>query len=191
MQKAKTALIIVDMQNDAVLPGAPMYIAGAQTTIPQLKKLLEHFHKKYLPVFHVIREYRADGSDIEITRLDNFLAKGSYLTPGSKGAEVIKELTPSGNDYIIIKNRFSAFMNTELDFILRRLNVAQIVVCGTQYPNCIRATIYDGVSYGYEVINITDATSAQTPEVAKSNIKDIQNIGVTCITLDEYLKLSN
>lgn len=191
MQKAKTALIIIDMQNDAVLPGAPMYIAGAQATIPQLKKLLEHFHKKDLPVFHVIREYRADGSDIEITRFDNFLANGSYLTPGSKGAEVIKELAPSGKDYIIVKNRFSGFMNTELDFILRRLNVARIVVCGTQYPNCIRATIYDGVSYGYEVINITDATSAQTPEVAKSNIKDIQNIGVTCITLDEYLKISD
>ncbi|MCG3179578.1 MAG: N-carbamoylsarcosine amidase [Phycisphaerae bacterium] len=187
MQQAKTALVIVDMQNDAVLPGAPMHIAGAPETLPRIRRLLDWFHERDLPVFHVIREYRADGSDIEITRLADYLKGVAYLTPGSRGAQVVAEIAPSGKDYVVVKNRFSGFMNTELDFILRRLKVERLVICGTQYPNCIRATIYDAVSLGYEVVNITDATSAKTPEVKAANIADIRNIGVRCIPLDEFL----
>ena len=53
-------------------------------------------------------------------------------------------------------------MNTELDFMIRRVGATHLVVCGTQYPYCIRTTIFDALSYGYPVINITDATSAKT-----------------------------
>jgi nicotinamidase-related amidase len=77
-------------------------------------------------------------------------------------------------------------MNTEIDFILRRLGVTHLIVCGTQYPNCVRTTIFDAVSYGYQVINITDATSAQSTKIAAANIIDIRNIGVECITTDEF-----
>jgi len=73
-------------------------------------------------------------------------------------------------------------MNTELDFILRRLEVESIVVCGVQYPNCIRATVFDGVALGYDVTLVTDATAAQTEEIAQANIVDIRNIGVECIS---------
>ncbi len=87
-----------------------------------------------------------------------------------------------------MKNRYSCFMNTEMDFMLRRIGANHLVVCGTQYPNCIRATIFDAVCYGYSVTNITDATSAQTLEVAECNVRDIRNIGVDCVELDEFLK---
>jgi nicotinamidase-related amidase len=79
-------------------------------------------------------------------------------------------------------------MNTELDFMLRRIGATHLVVCGTQYPNCIRATIFDAVCHGYHVINIIDATSAQTPDIAQANIVDIRNIGVDCIFLDEFVR---
>lgn len=62
-----------------------------------------------------------------------------------------------------------------------------LVVCGTHYPNCILTTILDAVACGYRVINIIDATSAQTPEIAEANILDIWNIGVECLMLDEFL----
>ena len=183
----KTALIIIDMQNDFALPGAPMSVAGAMAIVPNLKKILNHFRGLSLPIFHVVREYRVDGSDIEITRRHGFLNHQSYCVPGTKGCNIVDELTPIEGEYRIVKNRFSGFMNTELDFMLRGLDVNTIVVCGIQYPNCIRATIYDGVSLGYHVTLITDATGAQTQEVARANIYDISNIGVNCITTDQFL----
>ena len=183
----KTALLIVDMQNDFALPGAPQCVAGAMAIIPNLKKILEFFRNSSLPVFYIVREYRADGCDIESTRLNRFLTKQSYCVPGTKGCDIVDELIPIEGEYRIVKNRFSGFMNTELDFILRRLSVTDIVVCGIQYPNCIRATIFDGVSLGYNVTLVTDATGAQTEAVAKANIYDISNIGVNCMSTNQFL----
>ncbi|MDX9833852.1 MAG: isochorismatase family cysteine hydrolase [Desulfobulbus sp.] len=184
---SKMALIIIDMQNDFALPGAPMCVAGAMAVLPNIKQVLAHFRKKSLPVFHVVREYRADGSDIEGTRLPGFLSKESYCVPDTKGCAIVQGLEPLPNEYRIVKNRFSAFMHTELDFMLRRLEIRDIAVCGIQYPNCIRASIFDGVSLGYNVTLIKDAAGAQTEEIAQANILDIANIGVRCVTTEEIL----
>lgn len=185
--KGKTALIIIDMQNDFVLPKSPMCVAGAMAIIPNIEKILNHFRSSALPVFHVVREYRADGSDVEKTRRQNFLNKQSYCVPGTKGCAIVDQLNPVAGEYRVVKNRFSGFMNTELDFILRRLDVRNIIVCGVQYPNCIRATIYDAVSLDYDVTLVTDAAGAETEEVARANIYDISNIGVDCLTTEQFL----
>jgi len=190
--KEKAALIIIDMQNDFVLPGAPACIAGALATVPKILLVLQRFREKNLPVFHVVREYREDGSDIEITRLQSFLSGKRCCVPGTKGCETVEDLKPAKGEYRIVKNRFSAFMNTELDYILRRLGVDSIVVCGTQYPVCVRTTVFDGVALGYNVILVTDASSAQTEEIAEANITDIRNIGVQCLNTQAILeKLSS
>ena len=187
MKSAKHALLIIDMQNDFVLPGAPACIAGAFATIPAIKGMLAFFRDHRLPIFHVIREYRADGSDIEATRLHDFIHKEPYIVAGTQGCKIVKDLTPVDGEYKVIKNRFSGFMNTELDFMLRRLEVTDLVVCGTQYPVCLRSTIFDAVALGYWVTNVTDASSAQTPEIANANIVDLRNIGVICVTVKQWL----
>jgi nicotinamidase-related amidase len=184
--KESYALIIIDMQNDFVLPESPIRVAGAYATIPRIMEALDLFREMNWPVFHVIREYRSDGSDIEITRLKGFLEEKSYVVPGTKGSEIVDQLTPAPGEYRVVKPRFSAFMNTETDFMLRRLGIDHIAVAGTQYPNCIRTSIFDGVSYGYHVTLLTDACSAETPEIAESNIRDIRNIGVECLTVAEF-----
>ncbi len=183
----KTALMIIDMQNDFVLPKASQCIAGAEAVVPNIKKILELFRSEKSPVFHLYREYRADGSDIEKTRLDDFLTHQKYCVPHTEGSNIIDALAPIEGEYKIIKNRFSGFMQTELDFILRRLGIDKIVVCGIQYPNCIRATVFDGVALGYDVTLITDATAAQTEEIAKANIVDISNIGVECLSTEIFV----
>jgi len=182
-----TALIIVDMQNDFVLPDAPQCIDGAIAIIPNLKKVLNTFRNESSPVFHVYREYREDGSDIEKTRLNDFLTGAKYCVPNTHGCEIIDEIFPIEGEFRIVKNRFSGFMNTELDFILKRLQITNIVVCGIQYPNCIRATIYDGIALDYNVTLVTDATGAKTDEIANANIYDIKNIGVKCISTKEFI----
>ncbi len=176
------------MQNDFVLPDAPQCVAGAVDVIKNIEKVLQMFRDKNLPVFHIIREYRADGSDIEHTRLKDFL-QNPYCVPNTEGSKIISELTPLEGEYKIIKNRFSGFMQTELDFILRRWGVEELIVCGIQYPNCIRATVFDGVALGYDVTLITDATGATTQKVAEANIFDILNIGVNCLNTTMILEL--
>ena len=179
-------LLIIDMQKDFVLPGAPAQVAGAYGSIPHIKEALDFFRQKPWPVFHIVREYRVDGSDIEYIRQTHFLETGGYAVPGTPGCEIVDELKPLPHEYRIVKKRFSAFMNTELDFMLRQLQVPHLVVCGTRYPACIRATIYDGIAYGYDITLLTDATSAETPEIARANIHDIKNLGVSCLTTAQF-----
>jgi nicotinamidase-related amidase len=181
------ALLIIDMQNDFVLPGAPVSVAGAHATIPKIREAIEAFRAAGMPVFHVVREYRENGSDVESVRVERFLGGAKCAVPGTAGAEIVKELEPIPGEYRIVKNRFSAFMNTELDMILRRLAIKDIVVCGTQYPNCIRATAFDGISYDYSVTVLTDASSAQTPQIAEANVLDMKNIGIRCISVRKFL----
>ncbi|MGK2940157.1 MAG: cysteine hydrolase family protein [Immundisolibacter sp.] len=176
------ALLIIDMQNDFVLPGGPAAVAGAPATVPNIRRVLEKFRVGGWPVFHLIRHYRPDGSDVELFRRDAFMQGPAYLLPGSTGARIVAELTPQPGEQVIVKPRFSAFMGTALDLVLRRRGVRQLVVCGTQYPNCIRATVMDAVCLDYAVTLVTDATSAQTAAVAQANILDMANIGVACRT---------
>ena len=90
---------------------------------------------------------------------------------------VIKE---QPGDIKIIKRRFSGFHDTALDATLRGLGVRRVYVTGTQYPNCIRATAVDAMSLDYDTIVVTDCCSAATPEIACSNIRDMQAMGIRC-----------
>lgn len=188
MNTDTAALLIIDMQNDFVQPEYSSCVAGAKATVPNIARVLEWFRKKQLPIFHVVREYREDGSDIEQFRYKKFMENQKYVVPGTYGCEIVEELKPNKGEYRIVKNRFSGFMNTELDLILRRLNVHDLVITGTQYPNCIRATAFDAVALGYQVTILTDATSAANEEIAKANIVDMRNIGIRCIESNELLK---
>ena len=182
-----TALLIIDMQNDFVLPGAPMEVAGALATVANIAQVLTQFRQQQQPVFHVVREHRADGSDVDRFRQASFEAGVPFVVPGTSGCEIVEQLSPVESDYRLVKPRFSAFMQTELDFMLRRLKVERVVVCGTQYPNCIRATVFDAISLDYQVTLITDGCSAQSEAIAKANVFDMGEVGVECLTVGEFL----
>ncbi|ANX05403.1 cysteine hydrolase family protein [Immundisolibacter cernigliae] len=181
------ALLIIDMQNDFVLPGSPVTVAGALATVPRIRRLLDAFRARGWPVLHITRAYRADGSDVERFRREDFLRGPQYLLPGTSGADIVEELQPVPGEHVLIKPRFSAFMGTPLDLRLRRLGVDELVVSGTQYPNCIRATVLDAVCLDYAVTLVTDACSARTDAVAQANIADMAAIGVDCRTARQFL----
>ncbi len=184
-QKTAQALLIIDMQNDFVHPGTPVHVAGAAATVPVIRKLRESCRKHEIPVFHVIRSYSADGLTVERARLADF-RRTPFVVPGTLGAEIIKELTPEAGEKTVIKPRYSAFFQTNLDLMLKRLGVERVLVSGTQYPNCIRATVTDALSLDYAVSVITDACSAKTEAVAAANILDMRNLGAECITFAEW-----
>jgi len=183
----KTAFLIVDMQNDFCLPGAPFEVTGAMKVAEKIKEALEACRKHGLPIIHVIRYYRPDGSDVEITRYEGFKKAGGALIEGTKGAEIVDILKPKDGEYVIVKQRWSAFFQTELDVLLKRLGVDQVVVTGVQTPNCIRGTVWDANSLDYEVIVLTDGTGAKTKEVHEANLFDMKNIGIQLMTTEEFI----
>jgi len=176
----KPALLIIDMQNDFVLEGKPLRVAGARAAIPKMQSVLAEFRNRSLPVFHILRVHRADGSDVEIIRQERFRQQ-PFAVAGTKGAAVIDELTPRTGEYVVEKIRMSAFIGTELDLMLRTLGVTTVYVTGIQTPNCIRTTVFDAIAYNYPVVLVDDAVGASSDEVHRANVRDMQNIGVRVV----------
>ena len=182
----RPALLIIDMQNDFVLEGRPLRVAAARSIVPNIREILDAFRAKGLPVFHIMRVHRKDGSDVEMHRRDLF-SKQPFAVEGTQGAAVIDELTPREGEYLIPKIRMSAFIGTELDLMLRSLRCTDVVICGVQTPNCIRTTAFDAAAYNYPVVLAVDATGAQTEVIHEANIYDMQNIGVRILTTHDLI----
>lgn len=187
MRTAKTALLIIDMQRDFVDSDSPLRVAGARETVPKIAALLAECRRRNdVAVFHVVRAYEPDGLDVELCRLNRFHGVPGAVR-GTQGAEIIPELRPQAGETTIEKPRFSAFFQTKLDSCLRRLGTRTLLIAGTQWPNCIRATATDALSLDYETIVVADCCSAAEPAIAEANIRDLRNLGADCPTLDEWL----
>lgn len=186
----KTALIVIDMQNGFLNPASPCYISGARATVPACAAVIANCRERGIPVFFVTRLYRADGSDVEHTRFSGWLEGGKPLSPGCP--ELISGAAPEEfgvceRDYCLIKPRYSAFFQTELDLILRRLGITTLLLAGTTTPNCIRTTCYDGISLDYNIAVLSDCTSSVTEEIQQSNLRDMANVGAQIISSAEFI----
>ena len=181
-----TALVIIDMQHDFVLPDAPLCVAGAADTVTRISAAAANARRRGYDVIHVVRSHAADGSDAEPARRHLFANGTGYCVEGMEGSRIVEPLTPHEGDYIVIKKRFSAFFNTDLDKLIEERGITRLLITGTQYPNCIRATAVDALSRDLTVTILTDCCSAQTAEVAASNIADMSAMGIECVTADQY-----
>ncbi|WP_422698380.1 cysteine hydrolase family protein [Desulfofarcimen acetoxidans] len=189
LKKIKAALLVIDLENGFVRSESSHVINTAAASLPACEQVIQLSRKKGLPVFFIKRIYRQNGSDVELTRWQAWINGGKAMTPASKGAisaEVPETVKPKPGDYTIIKPRWSAFFQTELDLILRRLGISTVVLIGTTTPNCIRTTAYDAIALDYEVVIVEDCCSSQTPEIQKANIDDLQRIGCMIIDSENY-----
>jgi nicotinamidase-related amidase len=174
---ANPALLIIDMQNDFFRDGAPLQVPGAGSIIGNVRSVLEEFRNRQLPVVHVLRIHRTDGSDVETSRREIF-RKTPFAVRGTKGAEVIDELAPRDGEYSIHKTRMSAFLQTDLDLLLRSLFVDTVYIAGIQTPNCIRTTAFDAFALNYATFLVDDAVAARTGEIHSANCRDMAAIGI-------------
>lgn len=185
---ARPALLVIDMQNDFCLPGAPFEVRGALGVVPHIQTLLEGFRRHALPVVFVIREHRADGSDVEITRRERFLRAGGAFIAGTRGHALVDGLVPQPAEPIVRKTRWSPFHQTGLERLLRAHGVEVVVLAGVQTPNCIRSAAFDANALDFEVVVSSDATGASDPEVHRANLADMAAIGVEIATAAEIVQ---
>ena len=178
--RPRTALLIVDMQEDIVGRRE-----STRRTVQPLRQVLDAFRRKGLPVVHIIRTYRRDWSDVELPRVAEFQERGPRVIENTPGARIVSQLAPREGEHVVVKKRWSGFFMTELPLLLHRLNVGSVVIGGTQTPNCVRSTAFDAISYDLETAVLSDGTSAATPEIHEANLLDMRNIGIELLSCEE------
>ena len=156
---SKTAMIVVDMQNDFVAEGAKLRSAQAAAMVPKLAATLEFCRANGIRVIYTTHAHRRDGCDMGL--FDDLylpIADRSSLVDGTAGVEIFKALAPASGEHVIKKHRYSGFYGTDLEIILRQWGITTVIVSGTTTENCCHATARDAMFRDFEVIFLSDAT---------------------------------
>lgn len=172
-----------------------------QLVIPRIRKLLEVFRAKKLPIIHIITIHRKDYSDVEIGELNDantmsgMVFNRPYLRPcgfiGTKGAEIIDDLIPLDDETIVIKKRYSGFFNTDLDMILRRKGIDTLFTTGGDVDCCVKFTSADAYFRDYNVVLITDCVESDTKAEYDAAVQNIRKLLGTAKTLAEATEWLN
>lgn len=187
IEPARAALILIDMQNGFIDSASPLCIAGAAATVPACARALGAARARDMAVFHVRRAYAADGRDVEAVRWEAWAEGGRPLSPADPASlECPPELAPAPGEPVVAKPSWSAFFGTGLAALLRARGIGIIVLAGTTTPNCIRSTAYDGLSLGFNVAVLRDATSSRSPEVQDANLADMEAAGIQLVHTDDF-----
>lgn len=186
-----SALLTIDTQCDFVLPDSTALIPGSIDIIPNMTSLLNAYRQYSLPIIHIVRLYIPDGSNADLCRKEILEDGLRIIVPNTPGAELVADLKPNPHveldadlllngdiqtwgkkEFVIYKPRWGAFYRTPLDSHLRDLGVGTLVICGCNFPNCPRATIYEASERDYKVVLVEDAVSG-IYEKAKEELRQI------------------
>ena len=179
-QRDRSALLVIDMQNDFVLEGALMQVKEARNQVPRIKRLIDKCHELSVPVIYTIQEVDPVFCALEVASFPPLMESG--MRKGSKGIEIIDELTPEPTDIILRKRRFSAFFQTDLELILRNIKgaanpVDTVIICGTVTNVCCESTARDAFFRDFKVVFGTDICSARTQESHNATIVNMEIFG--------------
>lgn len=194
MDLSRTAIIIVDMQNDFCHPDGWLAHIGvdiepARRPIGALKKLLPALRKLDVPVLWVNWGNRPDRLNLSPSVLHVYQPHGigigigdplpkrgaAVLQEGSWAAEIVDELVPEARDIRVSKYRMSGFWDTPLDSILRNLGTTTLLFAGVNLDQCVSCTLQDANFLGYDCILVEDCAGTTSPsycvDAAIYNIK--------------------
>ena len=188
---ASTALIIIDMQRDFVMPGGFGEALGndvkqLQVTIAPTKTILEGARKAGILVIHTREGHRPDLSDCPPSKLVRGRGKtrigdggpmGRILVRGEVGHDIVPELYPIAGEVVIDKPGKGAFFATDLELILRDRGIKTLMVCGVTTEVCVNTTVREANDRGYECVVLSDCVGSYYPEFQKAALAMIKAQG--------------
>ena len=161
----RTALIIVDMQNDFVREGGALLVPDAEATIPKIKDLLELARESGMKVVFTQDTHDEGDPEWEIWP--------EHVRTGSWGWEIVDELAPREDETVIRKVRYDAFYGTHLDHFLRLWDVNTLIICGTVANICVHYTAASAALRWYHVIIPHDTVSALYEIDLESSLRQV------------------
>ena len=165
----RTALVVIDLQKGIV--GRETRPYPALTVVANAARLAAACRAKGLPVFLVHVTASPDGRDRLAPVADVTWAGGGSMP--SDWSEIVPELGPEANDFVIPKKQWGAFYGTELDLQLRRRGIATIILCGISTDIGVESTARFAYEYGYAQIFAEDACAAMSAEEHAHSVRHI------------------
>ena len=192
----KTALLVIDMQNAFVAPGAPIEVPAARAIVPAINRLAAELRRRAVPVIWVLHENRPDGSDWDgffgaFVSPDKRERAAGALSAWSEMQRPWRELQVSPEDLRVGKNRYSALIqgSSPLSGILKERGIDTLLIAGTKTNVCCECTARDAMMLDFKVVMLSDCTAALSDEEHLATLENvIQQFG-DVLTAGEALRL--
>ena len=180
IDKARTAVIVVDMQNDFGSKGgmfdrAGIDIAPIVGAVQPTAKALAAARGAYIPIIYLQMQHRPDLADMGAVdsphrqRHARLSVGEMMITPdgresrilvaGEWGTQIVDALAPQKGDIVVPKHRFSGFYETELNSILKGLDAKYLIFTGCTTSICVESTIRDAMFRDYHCVLLEDCTA--------------------------------
>lgn len=177
---ARTAVIVVDMQNDFGSPGGMFQRAGIdispiRAAVAPTVKAVSAARKAEIPIVYLKMAFKPDLSDAgpaespsrqnhrrlnvgQVVRAPDG-TESRILIRDTWNTEILRELTPRAGDVTLYKHRFSGFFQTDLDAILKKMDVNVLIVTGCTTSVCVESTIRDAMFRDYSSVLLADCSA--------------------------------
>ncbi|MGC9314309.1 MAG: cysteine hydrolase family protein [bacterium] len=180
LRAEKSALLVVDMQNFFLDPESPTFTDGGPAVLPNAKRLITAFRDAGRPVIFTKHVHHPNMMDIGIM---GWWWDGACIE-GTPESEIHADILPEEGEKIILKHRYSAFYNTDLETILRCCGIEDLAICGIMTNMCCESTARDAYYRDYRVFFPADATAAVCEKMHVASLLNLAygfaNIVKTC-----------
>src|SRR5215471_1860868 len=185
-----TALVLIDMQRDFVLPGGFGEMLGNDTSlllkaVEPTQHVLEKAREMGMLVIHTREGHRPDLTDCPAAKLTRggktFIGSkgpmGRILVRGEQGHDIINQLYPKEGEPVIDKPGKGSFHATDLHQILLDRGIKTLIVCGVTLEVCVHTTVREANDRGYECVVLSDCVASYFPEFQRVGLEMIKAQG--------------
>lgn len=174
-----SCLLVVDVQNDFVSPDGSAAkrgedVSAAVAMIPNLRRLINEARGAGLTIVY-IRTTHSEWTDTPSWIYRSSQKSGlNTCREGTWGAEFYEGISPLPSERVVIKHRYSAFINTDLNTVLKARGIQSVLVCGVATNVCVETTARDAYMYDYYVTMIEDCSAAYDAKFHESTLENMR-----------------
>lgn len=200
LEPTKTALVVIDMQNTFLRPGAPVEVPKGRDIVPNINRLSAALRELGVQVIWVTHANSSPGGKSDWSGFfENFVADElrsktiAGLEPGADGQQIWPELEVAPADTKLFKNRYSALISgaSSLERQLRSQGIDTVMIAGTKTNVCCESTARDAMMLDFKTVMLSDCCAALSDEEHRATLETfIQQFG-DVMTADEVLAALN
>ena len=187
---AKAVIVVVDVQNDFCRPEGALGKAGAPTAdamamLPTLARLLDAARANATRIVW-LQTIHEDATDSDPWRGRSLNKSFDICRKGTWGIE-FTEVEPHGDEPVVIKHRYSGFVNTRLDSVLRTFKAETLIVTGVSTNVCVESTARHGFMLDYHIVFVEDCCAAYSADEHAGALYNIRTHFGTVVTADAVI----
>lgn len=171
---SRTAVVAVDLQHDCISTEGAWPISNGGDLVERSAIAIEACRSAGLPIIYT--QHWLDPRGVDALRHEPLVdGRPTHGVAGEANARIHPRLAPAAQDIVVRKQRWSGFYGTNLDLVLRRMDVSHLIMFGIWSEACFETTVWDAIARDYRITIVKDACGTATELMHMTAILDLAN----------------